>query len=96
MNKYLVYSCPDHIHWVKDVVGMVVVDSQNRHAHILRGDESVIWDWLMLGYDHAKMTRLLTTLLELSLAQAEQKLHDCLTNWNRLGLLEVQWGEQHG
>jgi hypothetical protein len=91
----LVYTCPDHIRWVKESTGIIVVDEQTQQAHHLAGAETAVWDWLMLGYAYSRMVRLTAVLLDIPFPQAKQHLHRQLQTWQRRGLLALQ-GEADG
>ena len=88
----VVLVCPEGLAWVQDATQTIVVDAQHGQAHILRGLEMAVWDWLTLAYPYGKLVRLTAALLCIPPAEAEAKLAELFQQWQAAGLLAA--GEQ--
>lgn len=85
-----VYTCPPHIKWVHDQCQTILIDEDQRRSHALSGVEAAIWSWLTLSYTFTKLTKLTAALLNVTQAEARQRLRATLDVWRQAGWLQVQ------
>jgi hypothetical protein len=88
-DSSITLTFPATIHWVKDSGQIIVVDEKKSGTWILHGFEAVIWDYLMLGCSYHKLMETISTLLDLPVQEAEEKVVTCIRTWKASGLLEV-------
>lgn len=83
------------VYWVKDSAQVVVVDESSGKIFLLRGKEAALWSWLSLSYPYPKLAAMMSVLLGVSNAEAEQELETILQAWLSVGLL-VRTESAHG
>lgn len=81
------YACPKGTESVRDTNQTLVVDAQHGRTWMLRGEEAVIWDWLMLAYPYARMVKTMAALRHITAVEAEERLLGWLGRWRDAGLL---------
>lgn len=74
--------------WVKDATQIIVIHVASQTAHLLQGEEMVVWDWLMLGYSFDELAFMLAELRRTPLTDARQQLESLLQAWVEAGLLQ--------
>ena len=77
------------VSWVKDSTQIIVVDVVQQKAHLLKGAEMAVWDWLMLGYPLGRIARMAAELQNLPIEAADKSLAGMIQGWCEAGLLEV-------
>lgn len=74
--------------WVNDQDCTLVVEPESGQSWTLRDSETLIWNWLAVGYSASKVTTLLSLVLSLSEPMAAVVLADTLESWASSGLID--------
>ncbi len=89
-----VYTTGEAIRWVVDDDRVIVIDDAGPAAHVLQGQEALIWRLLTLSPRYRKVTGFLSEAADITEPEAERQLRAALDRWTRLGV--CSWAMEVG
>lgn len=90
LKCYRVLTNPNPLYWVKDQDQIFIIDEHSQEIYRMHHLEALVWTWLTLAYSYSKIVELLTALLVISSAEAEQRLRIIFQTWKNAGILNVE------
>jgi hypothetical protein len=91
-----VYSVGDAIRWVVDDDRVIVVDGAVPAAHVLTGQDAVLWRVMTASGGPRKLAGFLQLAQDLTEPAAEAQLRAALGRWAQLGIVSCAAGGGDG
>jgi len=81
------YRCSPGIAWVKDADASILVEEESGRAWRLSGLKAAVWDWLVEGYEGARIARFVALARGIPHAEAWLFLETVVEEWAEAGIL---------
>ncbi|MDR3631630.1 MAG: hypothetical protein P4L42_15020 [Desulfocapsaceae bacterium] len=87
MKKPKALRCPEHISWIVDCGGLLLLDFTGNRTKILSCSEGAVWDLLTRNRPEKLRIFMISVILGMEMDDAAAFLSDCLESWLRDGWL---------
>lgn len=89
-SDFIHLATPTTLYWVNDRSQVIIVDWKSRKSFKLNGLESIIWNWLFLGYSYQEIVMMTAQLISKPTRIAANILESIFHDWLAKSLLEIE------
>jgi len=79
----------DNILWVRDDIGIIIINPISHSYWLLTNIEADVWDWISLGIKHNDIVRFAAHYFKSSVEEASDYVNRIVEKWQKEGIINI-------